>query len=317
MSVSGRLFGGMLLWVGIGMMSTPGPEAAVAAESTRWVMGTALRVVRFDAGGEEDARRTDRLFEVAEQWDEWLSPYREDSLLSSLHRHPGQRRPVPAPVRDYFERSRRDHDRTGGLFDILHTSSNPARAWEGLDFSPSGSSPWVRLEVGVVVDPGGNGKGVALAAMVDSLRAWGERRALLDFGGSSWYAVGRPQESPEWRIDLEDPRGRVLGTVRWHDAALSISQTRLRAAENGGGAAHIVDPRNGRLVVGERTAVVLSPDAVDAEVLSTALLVAGTAGLSLVDHYPGATAVILDAEGVHRSSGAGTRWFLPASPRSP
>jgi FAD:protein FMN transferase len=282
-------------------------------ESTRWVMGTALRVVVSDQDEARAQRRLDQLFASASQWEQWLSHYRDDSLLSELHRRAGERVATPPQVRAYFERSRRDQELTDGRFDILHASRIEGNAWEGVTTSAVGDSTWVQLSPGVVVDPGGNGKGIAVQAMVDSLRGWHVSRALIDFGGSSWYALASPERGDLWSVDVVDGQGAIVGTARWKDAALSISQTQLRG-EDPGLDAHIVDPADDTLITEDRIAIVLSKDSTDAEVLSTTLIVGGVDALEVVQRYDGASAVLIVGGQIHRSDRA--EWFEEQPRRS-
>lgn len=301
------LVAAMIAGLGPQLPTTPvAAPRARALESTQWVMGTALRIV-VEPGASASRVQLEPLFALASLWDQWLSNYRDDSVVAELQREAGHTLAVPEPLLDYFERSRLDHLRTEGRFDILHASHLPTDAWDGLSLSRVAGRSYVGLGQGLVVDPGGNGKGFAVQAILDTLRSWSVRRALIDFGGSSWAAVGSPRSAEAWQIEVEDAGGVLLGWVALRDASLSISQTRLRGAQT---RRHVFDPEDESLVEVERTALVRSPDAIDAEVLSTTLIVGGRDALGVISRYPGAEAVLVEAGGVFRSGPC--TWFTPA-----
>lgn len=283
---------------------------AETVESTRWAMGTTLRVVLVDGVpvDAEPAALLDRIFEPAMHWERLLSTYREDSVVSALHAAAGDTLTVPIELLRYFERARRDFRRTGGVFDILYRSSPPGEAaWDALHWGESRAGAWMSAGPGVRIDAGGDGKGVAVDALVERLREEGIERALVDFGGSSWYALGSPSHADRWTVEVVDHAGDGRGEVHWSDAALSISQTFLRSAD-GPARAHIVDPTAGEIVRRPRTVIVLAPTATAAEVLSTALLI--RPDLELLDRYEGSSAVILEENRVLRSPGA--TWYRSA-----
>ena len=129
---------------------------------------------------------------------------------------------------------------------------------------------------GMSIDLGGFGKGFALERLAGSLRAQGVERAFLSFGESSITVLGSHPHGPSWPVGITsvfDP-SRTLHTFHLRDASLSTSGTapsnRMDGARIFG---HILDPRTGRPVEGYRTLSVASPSAIEAEILSTALLV--------------------------------------------
>jgi thiamine biosynthesis lipoprotein len=273
-------------------------------ESTRWVMGTSLRVV----GDGINPALMDSIFAIATGWDERLSLYREDSELSRILLAEGDDVPVSIELIRYLDRARGDWRRTDGVFDILHASDlRGEEAWSLLQWDVSrivaSAAPGLRI------DSGGDGKGVAVDDMVARLRDAGVGRALVDFGGSSWAGIGAPPDEEAWRIEVVDESGGPLGWVSFVDEAVSISQTRLRGDDS---RAHIVDPRNGEVVRATRTAIVVASTATDAEVLSTSLIVEGKAGMRWLGRFEGARAILIDAEGITPREGA--TWFRPVPP---
>lgn len=146
---------------------------------------------------------------------------------------------------------------------------------------------------GVRLDLGGAGKGYALDRAAELLREAGVARALLHGGTSSVLALGAPPDEPRgFTVAIADPRrpARILGRVRLRDAALSVSSIHGRRFGAGGARAvgHVLDPRSGRPISSPSIALAIGPDGLDAEILSTALLVLGAAAVPrLCRRFPG------------------------------
>ena len=272
-------------------------------EDTRWAMGTSLRIAMFDATRSEAEGRAllDRAFAEVERWNALLSNYDSTSTLSQLNAAGGEWLEIPGEFCAYLERARHDSERTRGLFDIsvagFAFGGLAAVGSDGIECECGATPARARLtRPGMALDPGGDGKGVALDAVAALLREAGVRSAMLDFGGSSWTAIGRPPEAKAWRIQLADTDGELLGELALRDASLSVSATTRRGSDT---ALHILDPRSGELVREPRWAAVIADRATEAEVLSTALIVAGEPGLGwLMGAEQGA--LLRQAGNIHR-----------------
>jgi len=299
------------------LVSLLSPDSAPLPQGVRWVMGTHLRVVLADpdlpaAVAEEILRE---VFDSVERDNALLSHWDPETPLSRLNQRAGDWVEIPDDLCAYLRRSRSDARRTGGLFDLTVGPSlrDPTlrTGIRHLDLDCASDPARARLRYAdLALDPGGSGKGWALDRAVDLLRARGVRNALLEFGGSSWFGLGRPPEGDAWRVTLTDPAGGVVGVARLVDQALSTSAAWRRAGDGEGEEVHIVDPRTRRPVETRRVATVVSSSATDAEVLSTALVVAGRDGLQLLEAYPGSDAVVVEPGAIHPDGGR--PWWSPA-----
>lgn len=152
------------------------------------------------------------------------------------------------------------HDRTFGLFDI---------AKGGLDEVEIDADGFLHLH-GHQLDFGGFAKGCLLRDLRERLVLAGVRSAFLDFGGSSIATIGSHPFGDCWRVGVRDPfTGAVVTEVELVGRSMSTS------GNSPGHSSHIVNPFTGESVGGRRMVTVLSDDPLDAEVLSTALMVAG------------------------------------------
>jgi len=161
-----------------------------------------------------------------------------------------------------------------------------------------GSDGRVALEAGSSVDLGAVAKGYALdrvrARLPDAVEA-----ALLNFGQSSTWAIGRPPGEEGWRLLIQAPGGGYAGTIALRDQALSASGSVSQWREIGGRRfGHVIDPRDGQPLTRELQSLVVAGDATLAEAMATAVVVLGPEeGIGLAQSLTGVEALLLDAEG--------------------
>lgn len=143
----------------------------------------------------------------------------------------------------------------------------------------------------LMLDLGGLAKGLAVDLAVRELAD--APGALVNAGGDV-YAHRTDQGGRAWRIGVADPArpGGVLGTLEIADAAVATSGAYGRGA-------HIVDPRPRAPSGGQAaTVTVVSPQAVVADVLSTAATVLGvTAGRALLEGVDDAEGLLISRAG--------------------
>ncbi|MBE0475591.1 MAG: FAD:protein FMN transferase [Coriobacteriia bacterium] len=165
------------------------------------------------------------------------------------------------------------------------------------------------------LDFGGAAKGVALDRAAKRLRDGGVAAALLSSGSSTVAYGGKPDGEP-WRVGLEDPREpeTVVATVHADGGlVLSTSGDYQRYFERGDARYHhILDPSTGRPARGLQSLTVLGGEltALESDILSTALFVAGGERAEAYARERGLGLVTVDDEGlVHvvQPAGEGVR----------
>ena len=155
------------------------------------------------------------------------------------------------------------------------------------------ASPGMRIHLG------GIGKGYAVDRAVATLRAYGIRDFIVQFGGDL-YVSGRPGDGP-WRLGINDPRGPPddsFATLELSDATLSTSGDYERFfIQDGTRYHHILDPDTGQPARGSRSVTIVAGSAMLADALSTGVFIMGAYdGIALVERLPDVEAVIVSAD---------------------
>lgn len=222
-----------------------------------------------------------------------MSRFVEDGAVARINRYAGQAAVAAGDAWDVLLACRGHWRRTGGAFDIAQgartSGASSSAADNGMQYVElDDAARTVRFaSPGVKLDLGGVGKGIALDKVVLRLRARGVERAFLSFGESSIAVIGSHPAGDYWPVGVADPArdDTSLHSFRLRDGAMSTSGNR---SDDG----HTVDPRSGLRRDGRCLLSVACASAVDAEVLSTALLVTSCAERArILNNYPGAEGV--------------------------
>ena len=165
--------------------------------------------------------------------------------------------------------------------------------WEKLVLDPKRRTVTL-LVPGMRLDLGSIAKGRALDEALRVLRDHGLRQALVT--GSGDMAIGDPPpDRTGWRIELaplDAPGAPPTRFLSLHNCGFATSGDLFQHVELGGKRySHIVDPHTGMGMTDHNLVVVVAPDCVTANSLSTTTCVVGPErGLALVESMRGASA---------------------------
>lgn len=171
----------------------------------------------------------------------------------------------------------------------------------------------VQLPIGVRLDPGGLGKGLAADLVAATLRRHGAEGVLVSVGGDVRVCGTPPDGGPAWRVDVEHPDDptHVIAQVALADGGVATSTSARRRWLAGDGTAvhHLLDPATGRSAqVPRRQVTSVAGTAAWAEVAAKVTFLDGD-----VPDEHSAALVVDDAE--HLTTLGDHRWFrLPVSP---
>jgi thiamine biosynthesis lipoprotein len=146
------------------------------------------------------------------------------------------------------------------------------------------------LNQDVRIDSGGIGKGMALKIIEKMLRKENFQSAFISFGGSSILAIGKHPYGDSWKLGIQHPNkeGEIIAEIILENNSLSISGNSFNNRKKYGNVGHILDPVKGTFYALDDIISVSSDDPVEAEVLSTALTVAGEENEKVIlNNFPG------------------------------
>ena len=276
-------------------------------ERWSWVMGQTVHLTLFarsdDAGYEAAAAALAELRRIEAR----LSVFDDASDLSELNRHAGRgAMRVDADLLAVLTAAAGFRRSTGGAFDICveplmrawgfrtPRATMPSRAElaeaeaavRQASVSIQGTS--VRLAAAHTrLDLGGIAVGYGLDRAAGVLRRHGIRRALLDISGDC-CALGAPRGAGGWKVEVVDSAApaRRPRVVTLRDAALATSANTVSVVRVGTRVAgHVMDPHTGYPAVALRQASVMARNGIEADALSTAMLVTGRPPAGVVRWY--------------------------------
>jgi len=299
--------------LGVGLPGATTPAADLASFHFDHVLGTSLDV--WCTGNPAAVERV--VLAEIERLRRIFSTYDPDSELSRLNRAAGPV-VVSAELADVLAEYRAWHRPTGGacsaeLGDLVRLWRQagrdgvaPAAAAVARLAPGSGRPGWDLGAARRVVTRGEReldlnavAKGFILERAARAVRQAcpGVTDLLVNLGGDL-RGFGR------WRVGVQDPRdpaenARPLTAVRLADAAVATSGGYQRYHDVAGRRlSHLLDPRTGRPAGHVASATVVAPTSTLANALATTLCVLSPAeGLRLVGTVPGATCLIVTADG--------------------
>lgn len=239
------------------------PASQLLYSSVTPVMGTRLELLF--AGKEEDEAKLiwNEVFNEIFRLEKIMSRHDPASELFALN---SQAIHSPTKVSDelwdILQECRKYYQLTLGLFDISLSNLNKV-------FLNETDRTVLFKEQDVRLDLGGYGKGYALRRINNILRSRDIDTALVNFGNSSVLAIGAHLYGDYWPVGISHPAtGETLGSVCLKDNSMSTSGNTPSHPQ------HILNPHTGNYYKGKEIITILSPDPVDAEALSTSLLIA-------------------------------------------
>jgi len=278
--------------------SARGADGEILVERWSWAMGQPVHLRLFAASEAAGYEAAQAALAELRRVEGALSRFDDASDLAELNRHAGRGAiAVGGDLVAALSSAARFERDTGGAFDA---AVEPLmRAW-GFH-APRATEPTAaelaeaeaavraaRIEIhggrvglssaSTQLDLGGIGVGYGLDRAGEVLRAAGIRRALLDVSGDC-LALGAPPGESGWLVGVADPdRPRaVIAATRLSDAALATSSNLVSVVRYGRAVrGHVMDPGTGWPAAGCRQVTVVARTGVEADALSTAMLVTPT-----------------------------------------
>ena len=291
-------------------------------ERSALAMGTVLEVTIEGLTRSEAEAAADAVFAEVERLEALMSVWDTDSALSRLNREAARDWAIADPEIFTLLQTSLVYSRlTGGAFDV--TAGPLVRLWgfiarevrvpppreeieaamaktgfERIELDLERRS--IRLPVeGMEIDFGGVAKGYAVDRAILVLRERGVERALVNLGGNV-RGLGSPAARDRWTVAVRDPRTsgerpRLIGYIELGEGGVASSGQYERFFEHEGRRyGHIIDPRTGRPAEGVLGTTIVAPDALTADILSTAVFVLGPErGPEFIDAQEGIEGIVV------------------------
>lgn len=316
--------------VGGGWMAELIREARLHRVSeTRTRMGTLVTITTVHPDGDEARRMVSSAFAEMERFEAILSRHSETSSLGRLNRE-GRLTAPPIELHDVLLAAAGYGRASGGAFDVtvaplldlyergaasggtLPSRHEITSTLALVDFEAVRVSPeeirFARPGMRVTLD--GVGKGYIVDRTIDVLTGLGSDRVLVDAGGDMATA-GAGSVAEPWTIAIQDPHGAsaTAGLVRLAGDCIATSGDYMRTFTEDRVAHHILDPRTGTSPPHTSSVSVVAATAMEADALSTAVLVLGPEeGVHLLESMDGAEGMLVSKDGTRvRTSGFAAR----------
>jgi thiamine biosynthesis lipoprotein len=293
------IFSAVLASLTVYLILTAGCSPAKTERYTA-VMGTILTVTIYDMPQDRADAAIEAVFQEMNRLNTLMSLWDDKSSLSRLNRAASSDWAVADPeIYALLKDSLRYSRLTDGAFDVtagplvrlwgflrrnhrrLPTSDELAEATARcgyLKVETDDSRKAVRFSAdSMEIDFGGIAKGYAVDSAVKLLRERGVTSALVNLGGNS-LSIGTPPGRPAWRLAVRDPRSAegTIGVLELKESGVAGSGQYENYFEvDGKRYGHIIDPRTGYPVEGVLGTTIVAPDAITADILSTAVFVLG------------------------------------------
>ncbi len=264
------------------------------------LMETFVNITVYTEDEESGHIAVRRVLDIMQELERDFSRHLDDSPVSKINQQAGVTKvEVPDNVFDLIELGKKMGAKTRGAFDItvtplldlwgFGTAAPRVPTEEELEeilklvdyrqikLSEEENSVFLSKE-GMALDLGGIAKGYIVDRAIAELKSFGIKNAFLDVGGDIRVVGSKPDGSP-WRIGIQHPRNRheIIAVLSLADRAVVTSGDYERFFKlNGTKYHHLLDPATGRPAdKGLISVTVIAPDAVLADIFSTAFFIMG------------------------------------------
>ena len=296
------------VWRGQNPASAALHADAVTTRTAR-ALGSDVSMTVLGLPRDRAERALNAAFDELETVEAVMSLYRAESQLCKLNRSKVLDQPHPF-LFQVLDTAQQTAEQTGGAFDItvqplwalysqakkrgrLPTATEIAAARRHVDWRQVEVSPQqIRLRgTGTEVTLNGIAQGFATDRAICALRDHGVEHALVDAGEIG--PLGRKPSGESWNVGIQHPRvtDAYLSLAKLDGRSLATSGDYETAFSDDFRVNHIFDPATGVSPQEFASVSIVAPTAMQADVLSTAVMVLGPErGLKVIASLPGVDA---------------------------
>jgi FAD:protein FMN transferase len=307
---------GGLLAAGYGMgKQLDQPQTAIWREN-RVLMGTIINLALVGDSENRLMRAAEATFAKMSRLVTLFDHRQPDSPLARLNRD-GSLTAAPPELVEVVSLALRYGELSQGAFDIsVKPLLDQARLSSGQTVLDRSLVDYRQIVVnghslhltqpGMAITLDGIAKGRVVDGAVAHLNQAGFSNVLVEAGGDL-AGNGRRADGTPWQIGITHPRapGTAVSRLALTAQALATSGDYQHAFTQDFRHHHIIDPRSGQSPTELASATVVAPSAMDADALSTTLMLLGTThGLALIERLPHVEALLVTKTlDINQSSG--------------
>ena len=309
------------------LLTAPVDQALLPVFRKHYAMGAVFEIATYRTNPAQASQAMDHAFQEIDRLEEVMSLYKPESELSRLNRTAHLEAQTVSPdLYHVLQESLHYSELSEGAFDV--TAGPLAERWKavGRGEQPPSPAEEKRLRCGVgypqvelippnrirfhssrvVVDLGAIGKGYAIDRAAAVLRSCGIESALMNAGGSTFYAIGCPPGQSGWMVHLRDPSGHMDPHVLLLENSVSTSQQTPPGVLGMPSFGHIIDVFAGEPSKAVTAVSVVAESATASDALSTAFLLMGAPkGRDLVKKLTNVAAVWMEPKGLPQTVTSG------------
>jgi thiamine biosynthesis lipoprotein len=270
-------------------------------------LGTTVQIVFYAEKEEQATQLSQKCFQHVRDLNAIFSDYQDDSELSKLcHKPIGQAHKVSDDLFTVITSAQSISNESDGAFDITlgkHTkrwrdrSVQQEQQREQISYKDLKLDPelqTITLLKPLKIDLGGIAKGYIADQLMLILKDAGISQAAVIIGGETVLAAAPPGKQG-WRIGIENPERKIIGTLILANTALSTSGDSYQFFEQDGERqSHLIDPRTKKSKINRLNVTTIAPTAMQADAWATALRILPTEkSLSLANQQPMLQALFL------------------------
>jgi FAD:protein FMN transferase len=300
-----------------------------------YAMGSVFEIVTYRTDPAKAYRAMDLAFQDIDRLEQAMSLYKPASELSRLNRSAHRQAQTATPdLYQVIQESLRYSELSEGAFDV--TAGPLAERWKAVGRGEQVPTPAEekRLRCGMgyrqielippnrirfhsprlAVDLGAIGKGYAVDRAIDVLRSCGIECALMNSGGSTYFAMGTPPGQSAWLVHVCDPSAHVGPHVLLKGNSVSTSQQTPPSLLGMPSFGHIINAVAGEPLKSATAVSVVAESATASDALSTAFLLMGPEkALDVVKGLPKVAAIWISPEGLQQTVTSGPEILMTNS----
>jgi len=335
--VPGELPQGPLLAASVPSPDSSFDRALLPVFKKHYAMGSVFEIVTYGTNLTQASKAIDHAFQEIDRLEQVMSIYKPASELSRLNSTAHlQLQTISSDLYQVIKESLHYSELTEGEFDV--TVGPLAERWKAVGRGEQAPGPaeekrlrsavgYRQVELippngihfhssGLAIDLGAIGKGYAVDRAAAVLHDFGIESALINSGGSTFYAMGCPPSQSGWLVHLCDPSAHFGPHVLLNENSVSTSQQTPPSLLGMPSFGHIIDAVAGEPLDSATAVSVVAESATASDALSTALLLMGPAkGRDLVKRLPNVAAVWISSEGLAQTVTSGPEILMASEAR--